>query len=54
MLFSGGSEDVAGDIRALADLGVKTVMLGYASPTVEEQIEKMEQFMSEVAPLVGA
>lgn len=54
MLFTGGNEDVAGDIRALADIGVKTVMLGYASPTVEEQIEKMEQFMSEVAPLVGA
>ncbi len=54
MLFTGGNEDVAGDIRALADTGVKTIMLGYASPTVEEQIDKMEQFMSEVAPMVGA
>jgi probable F420-dependent oxidoreductase len=54
MLFTGSNDDVASDIAALRDVGVTMIMLGYASPTVQEQIEKMELFMSDVAPLVGA
>ncbi len=53
MLFTGGDDDVADDIGALRELGVSTIMLGYASPTVQEQLEKMERFTAEVAPLAG-
>lgn len=53
MMFTGSDQDVIDDIGALRDIGVKTIMLGYASPTVQEQLEKMERFMSDVAPRAG-
>ncbi len=53
MLFTGGDDDVAGDIQALREIGVSMIMLGYASPTLEEQLDKMERFAAEVRPLAG-
>lgn len=52
MLFTGSDANVAEDIAALASLGVTTVVLGHASPSVAEHVAKMERFMAEVAPLV--
>jgi probable F420-dependent oxidoreductase len=53
MLFTGSDDDVAGDIQALREIGVSMIMLGYASPTLQEQLDKMERFAADVRPLAG-
>jgi alkanesulfonate monooxygenase SsuD/methylene tetrahydromethanopterin reductase-like flavin-dependent oxidoreductase (luciferase family) len=53
-LLSGADKDAAEDIAALGALGVRTIVLGHASPTVAEHVAKMERFQAEVAALVRA
>ena len=50
--FSGTPEQVAGDIRAFERLGVRHLMLGFQRETLDEALERMERFMSDVRPLV--
>ena len=52
LYFSGTPEQVAGDIRAFERLGVRHLMLGFQRDTLEETLERMERFMSDVRPLV--
>jgi alkanesulfonate monooxygenase SsuD/methylene tetrahydromethanopterin reductase-like flavin-dependent oxidoreductase (luciferase family) len=52
LLFTGTPERVAEDIRAYAALGVEEIIFDFRSPPVAKTIENMDQFMTEVAPLV--
>ena len=51
--LTGDAEQIAGDIRAFQQVGVRHLVLGFQRPTLDETLEHMERFMSEVAPLVG-
>ena len=50
--FTGPPEQVAADIRAFEQMGVRHLMVGFQRPTLPETTERMERFMAEVAPLV--
>ena len=50
--FTGPPEQVAADIRAFEQMGVRHLMVGFQRPTLPETTERMERFMVEVAPLV--
>ena len=47
-LFSGGPAEMAGDLRALRDLGVGHVDFAFAAATVEETLSAMERFRDDV------
>lgn len=51
-LFTGNADDVAGDIRALEDLGLRSLVFNFLRESVEETLETMERFTKEVLPLV--
>jgi probable F420-dependent oxidoreductase len=48
----GSSEDVAGEIRKFADLGVELLTLSFNELPIPEMVADIERFASEVAPLV--
>ena len=50
--FTGTAGQVAGDIRAFEQLGVRHLMLGFQRGTLDETLERMERFVTEVVPLV--
>jgi probable F420-dependent oxidoreductase len=47
-LFTGGAADYAGDIRALADVGVSAFDFGLFGPTLAATIDNMRRFKDEV------
>jgi probable F420-dependent oxidoreductase len=47
-LFSGGDAAIAGDIKALAALGVGAIDMGFGGTTVPEILAEMKRFKSEV------
>ena len=47
-LFSGGTRDIAGDIRALRELGVEQVDFGLLGPTIEASLDNLRRFRDEV------
>src|SRR5580765_2511073 len=51
--FSGDAEDIAGDIRAFAALGVHELIFDFRGQSVAESIERLQRFVTEVVPLVG-
>jgi hypothetical protein len=51
--MTGTDAEVAGDIRALSDIGVTTLVLGHGAPTPAEYARRMERFMQVVAPMAG-
>jgi probable F420-dependent oxidoreductase len=51
-LFSGSPAEVAGDLRALRDLGVDAVDVSLVRATVELSIEAMRQFKEEIVALL--
>ena len=51
-LFAGTPEQVAGDMRAFAELGVRHMRVGFRGDTLPEALEHMERFAADVAPLV--
>ena len=51
-IFTGSPEQVTADIRAFEEIGVRHMMLGLQTGTLEATFERMERFASEVAPLV--
>jgi len=51
-LFSGSPEQVAGDIRTFEGMGVGYIKFGFDRPTLAETLERMEQFVADVMPLV--
>ena len=50
--FTGSPEQIAGDIRALGDLGVGYIWMNFPAGTFEESMERMEYFAKEIRPLV--
>ena len=51
--FTGTPEQIAGDIRDFGRLGVRQMTLGLQADTLDQTVERMERFATEVMPLVG-
>ena len=51
--LSGSPEQIAQDIRRYAEVGVEYFLFSYRSGSVTEVLESMEQFATEVRPLVS-
>ena len=51
-LFTGTPEQVAGDITAFGEVGVRHMMLGLQADTLKETVDRMERFTNDVRPLV--
>ncbi|MGE0222993.1 MAG: LLM class F420-dependent oxidoreductase [Acetobacteraceae bacterium] len=51
--FSGTPEEIAGDIRSFAAIGVHELIFDFRGETTGESIERMQRFAAEVMPLVG-
>lgn len=49
--FTGTPDQVAGDIKAFEDVGVRHMMLGFQADTLEGTLDRMERFANEVKPL---
>ena len=52
MILTGSAADIAGDINALGDLGVRHVLFNFLGAEVAESVGNMEAFASEIMPLV--
>ena len=50
--FSGKPADIAGDIKALRDIGVSHLDVGFGGTTVDAVLGEMQQFRKDVLPLV--
>lgn len=50
--FTGSPQQVADDIKRFEELGVHSLMLGLGAPALEQTLERMERFATEVRPLV--
>ena len=51
-LFSGKPADIAADIKALRDMGVGHLDVGFGGTTVDAMLGEMQQFRKDVLPLV--
>jgi alkanesulfonate monooxygenase SsuD/methylene tetrahydromethanopterin reductase-like flavin-dependent oxidoreductase (luciferase family) len=51
--FSGSPEDIAGDIRSFAAIGVHELILDFRGESVVESIARLQRFSAEVMPLVN-
>ena len=51
--FSGSREDIAGDIRSFAAIGVHELILDFRGESIAESIARLQRFAAEVMPLVG-
>jgi hypothetical protein len=51
--FSGGPDDIAGDIRSFAAIGVHELILDFRGESIAESVARLQRFASEVMPLVG-
>jgi hypothetical protein len=47
-LFSGGPQDIAGDLRAFRELGVAQVDFGFGAGSADETLARMRRFRDEV------
>lgn len=52
-LLTGSAADIAGDISALADLGVKDLLLQFNRDTLDRTLESIQFFVDEVRPALG-
>ena len=50
--MSGTPAQVAEDIAALQELGVRDLVLSLQRPTLEQSLASMEHFMRETRPLI--
>ena len=50
--FSGEPEDIAGDIRAFAAIGVHELIFDCRGQSIAESIERLQWFATDVIPLV--
>ena len=50
-VFTGTPSQVAGDIKAFGEVGVRHIMLGFQADTLHETLERMERFANNVKPL---
>ena len=51
--FSGSAEDIAGDIRSFAAIGVHELIFDFRGESITESIERLQRFAAEVMPRVG-
>jgi hypothetical protein len=52
--FSGGPDDIAGDIRTFAALGVHELIFDFRGQSITESIERLQRFATEVVPRVDS
>ena len=50
-VFTGSPEQIAGDVKAFEELGVRHLMLGLQADTLDATLERMERFADKVRPL---
>ena len=50
--FSGSPEEIAGDIRSFAAIGVHELIFDFRSESIPASIERLQRFAAEVMPLV--
>ena len=50
MLLSGSADDIAGDIKALRDLGCRHLLLQFLRESIEETLDAITEFAEEVRP----
>ena len=53
LTFTGTPQQIADDILSFQELGVRHLMLGFQTPTLEGALARMRHFASEIMPLVG-
>jgi probable F420-dependent oxidoreductase len=51
--FSGTAEEIAGDIRSFATIGVHELIFDFRGESIADSIERLQRFAAEVMPLVG-
>ena len=51
--FSGTADDIAGDIRTFAAIGVHELILDFRGESIAESIARLQRFATEVIPLVN-
>jgi hypothetical protein len=51
--FSDAPEDIAGDIRNFAAIGVHELIFDYRGQSIAKSIERLQWFAAEVIPLVA-
>jgi len=51
--FSGNAEEIAGDVRNFAAIGVHELIFDFRGQSTAESVERLERFATEVMPLVG-
>jgi alkanesulfonate monooxygenase SsuD/methylene tetrahydromethanopterin reductase-like flavin-dependent oxidoreductase (luciferase family) len=50
--FSGTPDEIAGDIRSFAAIGVHELIFDFRGSSIEDSIERLQRFAAEVIPLV--
>ena len=50
--FSGDPDDIAGDIRTFAGIGVHELIFDFRGQSIAESFERLQRFAAEVIPLV--
>src|SRR5439155_16224337 len=50
--FSGAAEEIAGDIRSFADIGVHELIFDFRGQSLSQSIEGLQRFAAEVLPLI--
>ena len=51
-IMTGSSADMAADLQALSDLGVKHMVFTFQTLDLNETLDRMRRFAAEVMPLV--
>ena len=51
--FSGSPDDIAGDIRSFAAIGVHELIFDFRGDEIKDSIARLQRFAKEVMPLVG-
>ena len=51
LTFTGTAQQIAGDILSFQEQGVRHLMLGFQAPTLDQTLERMGYFASEIMPL---
>lgn len=50
MIFTGSDDDVRSDVQALRDLGVKHLMVNFLTGSMDETLDNMSRFASDILP----
>ncbi|MBS0642167.1 MAG: LLM class flavin-dependent oxidoreductase, partial [Proteobacteria bacterium] len=50
--FSGAPDEIAGDVRSFAAIGVHELIFDFRGSSIAETVERMQRFAAEVMPLV--